>query len=54
MQKRLSAIEEMIGEMDTLNKQNVKSKIILVLNIQEIWDTMTRPSVRITGTEEAE
>lgn len=40
--------------MDTLAKENVSSKNLLVWNIQEIWDPMNRPSIRILGMEEGE
>ena len=39
----------MIEEIDTSGKENVKSKKCLTQNIQEIWDTMKRPNLRIMG-----
>ena len=39
----------MIEEMDTSVKENVKSK-----NIQEIWNTMKRPNLRMMGIEEGQ
>ena len=47
IEDRSSGIEDTIGEMDTSVKENVKSKYILEQNIQEIWDTMKRPNLRI-------
>ena len=38
--------------MDTQVKENAKSKNLLTQNIQEIWDTMKRPNLRIIGIEE--
>lgn len=40
--------------MDTKVKENVKSKIFLTKIIQEIWDTMKRSNLRMTGIEERE
>ena len=42
----------MIEETDIYVKENTKSDILLTQNIQEKWDTMKRPSLRITGIEE--
>jgi hypothetical protein len=47
IEDRSSGIEDTIGEMDTSVKENVKSKYILEQNIQEIWDSMKRPHLRI-------
>ena len=33
---------------------NLKKKQFLKQNIQEIWDTMTRPNLRVTVIEEGE
>ena len=38
MEERLLVIEDTIKEIDTSIKENVKSKILLTPNIQEIWD----------------
>jgi hypothetical protein len=35
-------------------KENMKCKKILILNIQEIQDTMWRPNLRIIAIEESE
>jgi hypothetical protein len=44
----------MTEEIDTLVKENAKSKIFLTQKIQEIWDTMKRPNLSIIGTGEDE
>jgi hypothetical protein len=51
MEERLSVIENTIEEIDTSVKENVKSKMFLTQTIQEIWDNMKRPNLRIIGTE---
>jgi hypothetical protein len=40
--------------MDTTIKENAKCKKILTQNIQEIQDTMRRPTLRIIGIDEKE
>lgn len=40
--------------MDTIVKENIKSKNFLTRIIQEIWDIMKRPNLRMTGIEERE
>ena len=52
MEERLSGIEDAKKETDISVKENVKSKKFLTQNIQEIWDTMKRPNLRIIGVEE--
>jgi hypothetical protein len=53
MEERISGIEDMIEEMDSWRKGNVKSKIkIMTQNIQKIWGTMKRPNIRIIAIEE--
>lgn len=42
----------MTEEVDTLVKENAKSKKLLTQNIQKIWDTMKRANLRIIGIEE--
>ena len=39
-------------KMDISVKENAKSKRFLIQNIQEIWDTMKTPNLRIIGIEE--
>ena len=53
-EERISGIEETIEEIDTPVKENAKYKKFLTQNIQEIWDTMKRPNLRIIGIEEVE
>lgn len=50
MEEGISGSKDTIEEMDTLVKEDLKSKIIMSQNIQESWDTKT-PTLRITGTE---
>ena len=50
----MSGIEDTIEEINTLVKENVKSKKFLTQDIQEIWDTMKKPNLRIIGLEEGE
>jgi restriction endonuclease len=45
MEERLSGVEDMIEEIDTPAKENVKSKKFLTQNIQKIWDTMKRSNL---------
>ena len=54
MVEKIAGIKEMIEEMDTLVKENVKSKKFLTQNIQEIWDTMKRRNLRIEIKEESQ
>ena len=54
MEERISGIEDTIEEIDTSVKENVKPKNFMTQNIQEIWDTMKRPNLRIIGIEEGE
>jgi chromosome segregation ATPase len=44
MEERISGAEDSIGNMDTTIKENAKCKKILAQNIQEIQDTMRRPT----------
>ena len=57
MEERISGIEDTIDtieETDAPVKENSKSKKFLTQNMQEIWDTMRRPNLRIIGIEENE
>ena len=54
MEERISGIKDMIEEIDISVKENVKSNKLLTQNIQEIWNTMKRPHLRIIGIEEGE
>ena len=51
MEQRISIVEDMTEETDTSIKENIESNKFLAQNIQEIWDTMKRPNVRIIGIE---
>ena len=41
-------------EINSLIKEQNKSNKFLTQNIQEIWDTMKRPNLRIIGVEEGD
>ena len=52
--KRNSGIEDRIEKrIDILTKENIKYHKLLA-QIQEIWDTITRPNLKIIGIEEGE
>jgi hypothetical protein len=53
-EERISGAEGSIENMDTTIKENAKCKKILIQNIQEIQNTMRRPSLRIIGKDENE
>ena len=44
MKKRISGIEDMVEEINSLVKENVKSNKSSTQNIQKIWDTMKGPN----------
>ena len=52
MEERISSVEDIIEEFDSSVKENIKSNRSLTQNIQEIWDSMKRPNLRIIETEE--
>ena len=54
MEERISSAENTIEEIDSLVKENIKSNKSLTQNIQEIWNTIKRPNIRIIGIEEGE
>ncbi|KAL6088665.1 hypothetical protein STEG23_010199 [Scotinomys teguina] len=54
MEDRISNAEDTIEEIDSTVKENTKSKQVITQNVQEIWDIMKRPNLRIIGIEEAE
>ncbi|KAL6088433.1 hypothetical protein STEG23_022858 [Scotinomys teguina] len=54
MEDRISNVEDTIEEIDSSVKENTKSKKVIKQNVQEIWDTMKRPNLRIMGIEEGE
>ncbi|CAH7484839.1 AABR07011733.1 [Phodopus roborovskii] len=54
MEERISGAEDKLEEIDSSTKENHKSNKSLTQNIQEMWDTMKRPNLRIIGIEEGE
>jgi hypothetical protein len=54
MEERISGAEDCIKNMGTTIKENTKCKKMLTQNIQEIQDTMRRPSLQIIGVDENE
>ena len=54
MEERISGVEDTLGEIDSSTKENLKPKKSLTQNIQEIWETVKRPNLRIIGIEEGE
>ncbi|MGE9804282.1 hypothetical protein ACQP3L_27140, partial [Escherichia coli] len=52
MEERISGVEDTLGEIDSSTKENLKSNKSLTQNIQEIWDTVKRPYIRIIGIDE--
>ncbi|KAL6032987.1 hypothetical protein STEG23_021333 [Scotinomys teguina] len=51
MEDRISNVEDTIEEIDSTVKENTKTKKAIKQNVQEIWDTMKRPNIRIIGIE---
>lgn len=54
MKERISGVEDTLGEIDSSTKENLKSNKSLTQNIQEIWNNVKRPNLRILGIEEGE
>ncbi|ERE73592.1 Transposase, L1 containing protein [Cricetulus griseus] len=54
MEERISATEDSLEDIYSSTKENLKSNKTLTQNIQEIWDTVKRPNLRIIGEEEGE
>ena len=52
MEERISNAEDTIEKIDSSVKENIKSNKSLTQNIQEIWDTMKRPNLKIISIEE--
>jgi hypothetical protein len=50
----MSSIQDTIKEINTSIKEDVKSKMVLTQNIQEIWDIMKRANIRLIGIDEGE
>ncbi len=54
LEERISDSEDTIEKINTLIKENSKSNKLSSQNIQELWDTIKRPNLRIIGVEEGE
>jgi hypothetical protein len=54
MEERIAGIKDTTEDIDLSVKENVNSKKFLTQNMQEIWDTMKRPNIKIIGTEGGE
>jgi chromosome segregation ATPase len=54
MEERISGTENSIRNMDKAIKENAKFKKILTQNIQEIQDTMRRPTLQIIREDKNE
>ncbi|KAL6083568.1 hypothetical protein STEG23_000641 [Scotinomys teguina] len=54
MEQRVSDAEDTIEKLDSSVKENAKAKNAVTQNVQEIWDTMKRPNLRIIEIEEGE
>ena len=52
MEERISESEDTIEKINALVKENGKSNKFSAQNIQEIWDTIKKPNLRIIGIEE--
>ena len=52
--RRISDTEDTVEEINSLIKEQNKSNKCLTQNIQEIWDTVKRPNLKIKGIEEGE
>ena len=54
IEERISSAEDTIEKINALIKENSKSNKFSSQNIQEIWNTIKRPNLRIIGVEEEE
>ena len=54
IEERISDSEDTIEKLNTLTKENSKSNKFSSQNIQELWDTIKKPNLRIIGVEEGE
>ena len=55
MENRISYIEYATEEINTLVKENIKSKMFLTQNIkEESWDTMKRSNLKIVWIDKGE
>ena len=54
IEERISDYEDTIEKINALTKENSKSNKFSSQNIQEIWDIIKKPNLRIIGVEEGE
>ena len=54
IEERISDSEDIIEKINALIKENGKSNKFSSQNIQEIWDTIKKPNLRIIGVEEGD
>ncbi|ERE70461.1 GTPase IMAP family member 3-like protein [Cricetulus griseus] len=54
LEDRISDAKDKLEEINSSGKENLKSNKTITQNIQEIWDTVKRPNLRIIGIEENE
>ena len=54
IEEQISDSEDTIEKINALIKENNISNKFWSQNIQEIWDTIKKPNLRIIGTEEGE
>ncbi|ERE73407.1 LINE-1 type transposase domain-containing protein 1 [Cricetulus griseus] len=54
IEERISVAEDLLEDIQSSIKENLKSNKSLTQNIQQIWDTVKRPNLRIIGIEEGE
>ena len=52
VEERITSAEDKIEEINSLVKENINSNKSLTQSIQEIWDTMKRPNLRIIRVKE--
>ena len=53
-EERISSAEKTIEKIASQVRENIKSNKFFTQNIQEIWNTMKRPNLRIIDIEEGE
>ncbi|KAL6040537.1 hypothetical protein STEG23_007602 [Scotinomys teguina] len=52
MEQRICDAEDTIEKVDSSVKENTKAKKVITQNVQEVWDTIERPNLRIIWIEE--
>lgn len=52
MEERIPGGEDIIEEIKSSAKENIKSKLFLIENNKEIWDSSKRPNLRTIGVKE--